>query len=120
MKVFLKTLTIILVSLYCFVISIYNDQLFALNTSCLNNKNSDNLHFSLKGHGILYHITNTGNSISYLPYYFCQKNILSDFLIPEHEASCFEFLISAYISNASNRILKFKQTDIIFPFHNFW
>lgn len=120
MRVFLKAITITLIFLYCFVIGVYSNQLYTLNTSYLNNNNSDNFHFSLKGPSILYHITNTEKSISYLQYSFCQKNILSDFLISENDASHVEFLLSSYISGESNRILKFKQTDIIFPFHNFW
>ena len=111
------------VVLYSIIVSIYSPCLLYSNASfSTDNSAKDESYFSLFSANLIGPAVNTKNIVTLndIPFSIL-KNYLNKFSACLKEAELFhEITFSKYILYAGTIIVRFQQTDIIYPFHYFW
>lgn len=124
MKKSLKIIAIFSVAIvYCFAISIYCNTFNAGASFSQLTTSQNQLHTSEVSSNLFCHTTQsessviTGSHISFLSL----KNALNQFSACTHATEKLFFsAFSQYNFYAQNLLIRLKQTDFIYPFHNFW
>lgn len=124
MKRSLKIIAILGVALvYCFAISIYSNAFNAGSSFSQLTTSQNQLHKSEASSNLFCHTTQSESSVfasSHISFPSL-KNSLSAFAACTNTTEKLFFsAFSQYNFYAQNLLIRLKQTDFIYPFHNFW
>lgn len=123
-KVFKNTVSLLIIILYCFIISGYSYNHLKTETAFSKGQSSDQKqYYSLVSDNLFCHTVQSEDSVNFVNNFptSSPKDYHNYTLSSGKAAGLFisgTFL--KYIFCSRNFIIKFRQTDIIFPFHYFW